>query len=159
MKMLLVSVCVFTPLQTMADWMPEPVPESEIWDCVTRSGSDWHAGAQCIGTFSNACIESSGAYDSIAVSQCKDAEMQGWDAILNTAYNSLRADLSAPDILPIAAEALKDAQRAWIIFRDAECVSRGNLTTGTGHFEDGADCLLRVTATRALDLIGYGGTQ
>ncbi|KIC43390.1 hypothetical protein RA27_01290 [Ruegeria sp. ANG-R] len=103
-------------------------------------------------------MEESGAFDSITVAQCRDAETEGWDAVLNTAYQSLRADLSAPDMLPVAAEALTDAQRAWIKFRDAECLSRGNLTTGTAHFEDGADCFLRVTATRALDLIGYGGT-
>ncbi|MEM7090514.1 MAG: lysozyme inhibitor LprI family protein [Pseudomonadota bacterium] len=159
MKEILVAACLMMPAQAGADWAPEPVTENEVWDCVNQSGSDWHAGASCIGTFSNACIESSGTYDSMTVAQCRDVETQGWDAVLNTAYTSLQADLSAPEMLPIAAEALKDAQRAWITFRDAECLSRGNLTTGTGHFEDGAECLLRVTATRALDLIGYGGTQ
>ncbi|SDW19306.1 Uncharacterized conserved protein YecT, DUF1311 family [Ruegeria halocynthiae] len=156
MRSLLFVTCLMFPVHALADWAPKPVDEAELWDCVTQAGSSWHAGASCIGRFADACVEESGAYDSITVAQCHDAEMKGWDAVLNSAYQSLQADLSEPDMLPVAAEALTDAQRAWINFRDAECLSRGNLTTGTGHLEDGADCFLRVTATRALDLIGYG---
>ena len=104
-----------------------------------------------------ACISGTSAVGNIPTVQCLHAEAQGWDDVLNTAYQSLREALSGPEMLPGAAEALRDAQRAWIPFRDAECLSRGNLTKGTGHFEDGAECNLRVAATRTLDLIGYGG--
>ncbi len=154
-----IAVLSLLPVQALADWAPDPVAEADIWHCVAEAGEGWHAGAMCVRNFANACIEESGSYDSIAVAQCMDAETKAWDAVMNTAYGSLRQDLSDPELPPVAAEALRDAQRAWIAFRDAECLSRGNLTTGTGHFEDGADCMLRVTATRALDLIGYGGTQ
>ncbi len=159
MKRILFAVCLLIPLDALADWAPEPVAETEIWDCIEEAGSGWHAGATCLRQFSNVCIEDSGSFDSIIVAQCKDAEMKGWDAVLNTAYQSLITDLSGPEIPTVAAEALRDALRAWIEFRDAECLSRGNLTIGTGHYEDGADCFLRVTAGRALDLIAYGCTQ
>lgn len=158
MKHFLAIALLSLPLQAAADWAPKPVNEADLWGCVADAGDGWHAGAVCIGRSAEACIEESGAHDSITVAQCLEAEAKGWDGVLNTAYQSLRTGLSGPEMLPVAAVALKDAQRAWIAFRDAECLSRGNLTTGTAHFEDGADCTLRVTATRALDLIGYGGT-
>ena len=115
--------------------------------CIEAAGDGWHAGATCIGTFAAAYISGMGAVSSIPVTQCLDAEAQGWNDVLNTVYQSLREALSDPEMLPVAAEAL----------RDVECLSRGNLTKGTGHFEDGAECSLRVTATRTLNLIGYGG--
>lgn len=159
MRALLCLVLAAVPSLTAADWTPAPVAEATIWDCVEAAGDNWHAGARCIGGFATACISDAGLTDSISIAQCMETETQAWDAVLNTAYQSLRADLAGPDMLPVAAEALRDAQRAWIPFRDAECLSRGNLTTGTGHFEDGAACMMRVTATRALDLIGYGGQR
>ncbi len=151
-----IALCLL-PASASADWAPEPFSEDTVWDCVEAAGPGWHDGAVCIGQFSAACIEDSGQTGSIPVAQCMEAEMRAWDGVLNTAYGSLRDVLATSDALPVATEALRDAQRAWIPFRDAECLSRGNLHSGTGHFEDGAECLLRVTATRALDLIGYGG--
>ena len=157
MKHLAVVVLSIAPIMAWADEPPTPVPEAEIWACINAVGDG--QSAECIGSFANACMERAGAYDTITATQCFEAETTGWDAALNTAYQALRANLSGEDVPAGAADALRDAQRAWIPFRDAECQWRGNLTFGTSHITDGAVCMLEVTAARVLDFVGYGGGQ
>lgn len=159
MRWVVAMVFAFSAAPSLADETPDPVSEAAIWECITAAGAEPRAATSCIGTFANTCMEAAGAYDTITVTQCMEAETIGWDAALNTAYQDLRADLSGPDVPAGAADALRDAQRAWIPFRDAEFSWRGNLTTGTSHITDGAQCVLDVTATRVLDLVAYGGGQ
>ena len=141
---------------SLADETPDPVSEAAIWECITAAAAEPRGAASCIGSFANACMEVAGAYHTIAVTQCMVAETVGWDAALNAAYQDLRADLSGLDAPAGAADALREAQRAWIPFRDAECRWRGNLTR---HITDYAHCVLDVTATRVLDLVAKGGGQ
>ena len=47
--------------------------------------------------------------------ECLGAAYEAWDSALNEVYGRLRGSLSAEE-----AAALRDAQRAWIAFRDAE---------------------------------------
>jgi uncharacterized protein YecT (DUF1311 family) len=56
--------------------------------------------------------------------ECYGAAYEAWDAALNEVYAGLRETL-APD----EAAALRDAQRAWIAFRDAESTFLGSLLT------------------------------
>ena len=51
-------------------------------------------------------------------------------------------------------EALRDAQRAWIAFRDAECAME-YAAWGTGSIRSiaGADCMMSLTAERTVRLI------
>ena len=57
---------------------------------------------------------------------CAEQDWQAADAELNRVYTSVMADMTAmdqalPPELQGAAQTLRDAQRAWITFRDANC--------------------------------------
>jgi len=56
--------------------------------------------------------------------ECYGTAYDAWDAALNEVYAALRATLT-----PDEAAALRDAQRAWIAFRDAEQAFLGSLQT------------------------------
>jgi uncharacterized protein YecT (DUF1311 family) len=51
-----------------------------------------------------------------------------------------------------AAASLREAQRAWIAFRDAGCRAEAALAAGFVGSDNAAACLLDQTARRALDL-------
>lgn len=89
---------------------------------------------------------------------CADQDFQTQDADLNDAYASAKdilqgvdADLAPED--QGAAQALLDAQRAWITYRDAGCKAEAYLYEG-GSMRPMvySSCLARVTAARAQDL-------
>lgn len=64
------------------------------------------------------------------ITQCTYQEWQAADAELNIAYQSAMANMrqmdnDLPEHLKGAAEALQEAQRAWIPYRDKACQSYG----------------------------------
>lgn len=78
------------------------------------------------------------------------------DAELNEVYGQVRAYLSAAETRPdgkTEAEVLRDAQRAWIPFRDLACDLEGGLFRG-GSMEPFivSSCLTRLTRDRTRDL-------
>ena len=143
--------------QTLAGGAPDAVT-----DCLASAGYDRAAGEACLGLLASPCIDALPTPAPVDVAQCIEAETAVWDTALNAAYGDLIAAAQAMDgdggeTPDGQEEALRAAQRAWIAFRDADCAWRGNLTFGTGHFTDGAECAQRLTAARVLDLIQYGG--
>lgn len=56
--------------------------------------------------------------------ECYGAAYEAWDAALNSAYGAVMSGLSKSE-----AGALREAQRAWIKFRDAESAFLGTLLT------------------------------
>ena len=80
--------------------------------------------------------------------QCVDRETQIWDELLNADYQRLLGSLEGN-----AAESVRQAERAWIAARDADCkVPYDIYEGGTIARLDGASCLLDHTATRVLQL-------
>ncbi|MFT4254468.1 MAG: lysozyme inhibitor LprI family protein [Caulobacter sp.] len=80
-----------------------------------------------------------------AMAGCTNAELQKQDARLNRAYKAEMAGRSK------ARQAgLRNAQRAWIKRRDAEC--RENLTGGTIDILEIGGCHLSMTTVRAVEL-------
>jgi len=65
---------------------------------------------------------------------CAKQQHDAADARLNEAYQSLKAALPAqnePGVAgPAPRVALRDAQRAWIRFRDLDCAARAQLYAG-----------------------------
>jgi len=89
---------------------------------------------------------------------CAEQDWMAADADLNAAYAAAQAAMKAVDAnLPVslrgASVALRDAQRAWIPFRDAACAAEGYQMRG-GSAEPMViyGCRARVTQTRAADL-------
>ena len=82
--------------------------------------------------------------------QCAGKAMAEADSELNTLYGQLMAKLDAKN-----KDVTRDAQRAWLTFRDKECVSR----TGGGPDQGGTiwpalylECKVALTRARNKDL-------
>ncbi len=121
---------------------------------VTASGEPRRPSAapqgpqSCIGTVSGPCMETPEGATTIGMSECLGREIDWWDQRLNTRYAALRAGMDEQ-----SAAALRDAQRAWIAFRDAECdfhytYWREGTIRSTFYF----NCLLDMTARRVIEL-------
>jgi uncharacterized protein YecT (DUF1311 family) len=77
-------------------------------------------------------------------------EQKIWDGYLNQWYGEAEKRLA--DEL-VAETALKDAQRAWIAFRDAKCGSwEKRYAGGTSASVLTGDCMRVETARRALEM-------
>ncbi len=130
-------------------------------DCLAENGEKGEAH-QCFGAAANACMEATdGGYSTFGMSGCLDAELADWDRRLNDAYRLLMTHSKAQDAEgqaegwggPSQAEALRQMQRAWIVFRDASCAyERSTWGTGTGAGPATLSCLLDRTATQAWSL-------
>jgi uncharacterized protein YecT (DUF1311 family) len=99
---------------------------------------------------------------------CLLAERDLWDRLLNQEYAAARQRAQAADDAerpyhPEYAQRvtqLRDAQRAWIAFRDAECALQyGAWGAGSMRQIAGADCQMRLTAARTIDLGLYLADQ
>lgn len=103
------------------------------------------------------------AADQQTMNQCARAEWQAADAELNSAYQmamdfmrSIDADLPAEE--QGAAKALRDAQRAWISFRDLACQAEGYLMQG-GSAQPMiiSGCMTVLTQERSRSLVELAG--
>ncbi len=116
--------------------------------------------ALCPGIVSDPCQAAPGGQATLGMSQCLAREADAWDAVLNRQWPRLMTRAREVDAtnqtggfaLDSAAETLLGAQRAWIVFRDAEC--RHNYAIwGMGSFRSVAHsaCRLDLTARRVVD--------
>lgn len=94
----------------------------------------------------------------IDMTMCAGQDYAAADAQLNAAYRKARAAMQSFDanLLPDqrgAAQALLEAQRAWITFRDAACKAEGYpYYGGTIQPMIVSECLARLTRRRTDDL-------
>ena len=116
--------------------------------------------ALCAGIVSAPCQTGPGGQTTLGMNRCLAREADAWDAVLERQWPRLMtrarevdaANQSAVPTLDSAAETLRGAQRAWIVFRDAEC--RHNYAIwGMGSFRAIAHsaCRLDLTARRVVD--------
>ncbi|MEL6682966.1 MAG: lysozyme inhibitor LprI family protein [Pseudomonadota bacterium] len=128
------------------------------------AASEWHVNSECIGDAANLCQEAPQGSTTLGIATCISAETQVWDGILNAEYQARQAEFAAYEPIGSGATAeelttgLRDAQRAWMAFRDADCNLRYTL------FQDGSirtivatSCHLTKTAQRAIELRDIGG--
>lgn len=120
----------------------------------------------CIGGMSTACMDSQdGGYSTLGMTSCTNAEAEVWDKYLNLEYQETMTALKAMDAdeaeyfpeFAKRAENLRDAQRAWISFRDAEC-GLAYAMWGSGSMRNiaWANCALDMTAKRTIELRELG---
>ena len=81
-----------------------------------------HAADDAIDAELESCLDNEMTTQGMVA--CYGTANEAWDAALNEVYASLRETLT-----PDEAAALRDAQRAWIAFRDAESTFLGSLET------------------------------
>mgnify|MGYP003125358808 FL=1 len=85
---------------------------------------------------------------------CTDYERAVWDRWLNEEYQALMIKLKAQDAeamsyAPKQADALREMQRAWIVFRDAKCAYvASQWGGGTGAGPASVSCHLHETASQ-----------
>ncbi len=131
-------------------------------DCLVRTTSDLNARRACVGISANSCMaatpDGSTTYGRGA---CLDQELQLWDGWLNITYKELRGKAINVDAgagqsgssTPRVSDALRDAQRAWIVWRDATCnFERAQWGNGSGGGPATLACLLRLTGDQAIYL-------
>lgn len=84
---------------------------------------------------------------------CMQAETARWDQRLNAAYRGMT---TSRDVADDTKALLRDAQRAWITYRDKACAAAGDLEAKGGSLAliVAGDCVLRMTAQRAAELEG-----
>ena len=116
----------------------------------------------CVGAGAEICMETEpNGMSTHGMVHCMVAERNAWDDLLNAEYGTARAFAArldardkewAPDYA-VRVDQLRDAQRAWIPFRDANCAMEAG-AWGEGTFAQVlmAECHMRMTADRALDL-------
>lgn len=97
-----------------------------------------------------ACLDRAGGVTPAMV-QCSNEEAGRWDRRLNAAYGGIMRD---PGWNAETKALLRDAQRAWIAYRDRSCAAQGELAAEGGTLSRivAADCVARLTADRASEL-------
>jgi uncharacterized protein YecT (DUF1311 family) len=87
----------------------------------------------------------------IGMQQCAAEETARHDARLNRNYKAILDQLDSAD----DKDAVRNAQRAWIAFRDADCGSYVSMTWGSMSRLEGAQCMTERTEERADQLQSF----
>lgn len=105
--------------------------------------------SECIGLVAEACqMEASENQSTAGMVMCTSREINWWDELLNTNYIALKDAMGAEEF-----DKLRDAQRAWLAFRDTQCeFDYFYWREGTIRSLFGVSCQLDMTAERALAL-------
>lgn len=90
------------------------------------------------------------AVSTLDMLDCGGRETERWDGRLNRAYQARMNSLNDRQ-----RGALKRAQKAWIVFRDADCAAYQDEEWGTISKIDASQCILRRTVERALELESF----
>lgn len=122
----------------------------------------------CIGKASAQCMESPDGYTTVGMVSCLGQELDQWDAMLNTTYAALIAQAAEADrelaelgsAASPAEPALRDAQRKWLAWREAECgFAASRFQGGTAGGPVASECALTLTAERVLALELFLGEE
>jgi uncharacterized protein YecT (DUF1311 family) len=122
---------------------PAANDRAAVQKCVTSKDA-----RACIGQIAKACIAGPGGETTMGMMACAGRERAAWDDQLNASYKLLQGKTT-----PTQASALKSAQQAWMAYRDARCgFEASRYEGGTLSGVLAGDCLMRVTAERALEI-------
>lgn len=137
----------------------------EILDTCMNGPTDQAGPQACIGVLTGQCTSKPEGQTTAGMVNCAFAEAEAWDVLLNREYQTARgfaqsADADDAAIYAVREETLRDAQRAWITFRDANCAAEyAAWGAGTIRQVFGANCHLQMTAERTLALRAYYHTE
>jgi uncharacterized protein YecT (DUF1311 family) len=134
-----------------AEFEPTPDERKAIAACLERviGQTDLKQMAECIGIGADPCPNAAGA-NTFTIVACHMRQQKIWDGYLNQWYGEVEKRL-ADD--PAALTALKEAQRAWIAFRDAKCgYWEKRYAGGTFASVVTGDCMRVETGRRALEM-------
>jgi uncharacterized protein YecT (DUF1311 family) len=105
-------------------------------------------GQACVGRVADPCLDEPAGQSTFGMVECARREAKIWDDMLNDEYVRLMGHLNEK-----AADNVRNAQRAWIEMRDADCrVPYDLFDGGTMAQPIAARCMLDRTAIRALQI-------
>ena len=124
--------------------------------------ADAAAMKECIGLMSGNCMarEEQGE-TTYGMATCTASETEVWDRFLNDEYRQTMTYMKALDkddeeLFPEfanRADALKKAQRAWLVYRDAACdLEYAMPGAGSLRHLTGTGCVMQMTAERTIEL-------
>ena len=107
-------------------------------------------GEHPIDTKLNACMDKNPS--TAGMIQCLDEAYRAWDGLLNTSYNGLLATMK-----PVQQGKLRNLQRQWLAFRDAEFafINEFYPTQGTMWVPVRMSERVEIVKSRALQLSSY----
>ncbi|WP_241509524.1 lysozyme inhibitor LprI family protein [Pseudomonas ovata] len=108
--------------------------------CLSASAKDQYSAQY------DACVARSEGI-TFNMNECDNKELAKQNARLNTAYKAAMAALSDEQ-----KTQLRDAQRLWIKYRDANCFMYYHFSGGTMDQINGAGCELSMTVKRSEEL-------
>jgi len=132
--------------------------ETELFTCY-YSAEDRAARMACKDAVAQPCMSQDGGETTLGMSMCLQDETTAWDQLLNEEYRETMAFMKAMDAdereyFPEFANretALREAQRAWIAFRDAECaLAYAEWGSGSHRNIAGSGCMADMTADRTI---------
>jgi uncharacterized protein YecT (DUF1311 family) len=148
-RLLLVLACCATTAQAQSG--TAAVDAGQVAACFADTPRGVTA-PQCLAAAAQACMQQPGGFSTIGMSACTEAETAIWDGYLNAHYKARMAQLTQDQ-----RTALRDAQRAWIAFRDADCGLQYQMfIEGTLRSNVYTGCMLSYTAARAMFLRDLG---
>ena len=125
--------------------------------CTAAAGDTTVAIVACIGAAADPCMDQPGGETTLGMGQCLTAETRDWDMLLNAWYDKALQRAGSRDAASggeaPTAPVLRQAQRAWIAYRDESCRYealryQGGSMAGVAQ----ASCLRDMTARQALRL-------
>ena len=137
-------------------------------DACYHQAENAQAAMACQDKLSSLCIDSepNGMTTQLSA-MCINAETLFWDEKLNAEYQLTMGlmkeqdDIDRADVPEFAqrADRLRDAQRAWIAYRDANCAFDHSIWGGGSmRMIWGASCMASMTAERTVDLMAIRET-
>lgn len=143
------------------DFAPNATDRQAVALCLAHADGAAADGAQdrgdrddCIGSASSPCLAEEANMTTVGQVMCVARETAIWDEYLNRDYAALRERLDAP-----VFAGLRDAQRKWIAFRDANCALPHAIYEGGSMARPiAAWCLLDMTGRRANELASLLGS-
>ena len=147
----LLALLLFATAPAAAASDPLAQDRKALAECLERTAGegDLKRMSACIGLIGDKCADAPGA-TTISIVECHSREQSIWDEWLNAWYEEAQGRLKDN---AGASAALKEAQRAWIAYRDAKCGFWSKLYEG-GTFASVAagDCMRVTTGMRAIEM-------
>ena len=140
---------------------PRQPEYNAMLDACYQDAEDPAGRSACKGIVSGACMEHPDGQTTLGMSLCAHSETQAWDVLLNAEYRQTLAwakymDAEDQENFPEFAKreaALRDAQRAWLKFREAECgLDYAVWGAGSMRHIAGSACYADMTADRTIRL-------
>jgi len=134
-------------MRCVGKWLTAVTLTMACFSSYAQRSNDAAAIAKGFEAIANPCGDSQ---NQIEMNQCAGDEFRRLDGRMNEAYKEKMAALD-----PVPRLALRDAQRAWIIFRDKSCAYEAGKDPRSYTQMIELECQQRFTTERIRDLQAY----